>query len=107
MKKTIITAGLILIFGNASFAMQRRMPDLNKILYMTALKNIAALQENADNGDVDSENAIKDFYESIKNRDYIISNSSKKLLKALGLLDMYGRVDDATREAFKQCGSQE
>lgn len=105
MKKTIITVGLIFIFGNASFAMHKKMPDLNKILYMTALKNIASLQKDANDGDVDSENAIKDFYESIKNPDYVISNpSSKKLLKAYRLLDIYEKVDDATREAFEQYG---
>jgi len=87
--------------------MQRKMPDLNKILYITALKSIASLQKNANDGDVDSENAIKDFYENIKNPDYIIKPSSKKLLKAYRLLDMYEKVDDATREAFEKYGSLE
>lgn len=101
MKKTIIIATFLCMFGNASIAMEKSSRD--RLHDLTEKKIDLLRQEIILHGDANSSMAMTDFYKNVKDPEYrIYLSSSIKILKDLGLLDSEGNVHQAIRKAYEQ-----
>lgn len=105
MKKVIIITIFLCATVNITFAMQTESIETKRLLaqHTTTLTYFNLLRQKVAMGDADSILAMKNFYQSLIDPHYEISDaSSQATLKQLNLINAGdNRVSDTTRAALK------
>lgn len=97
--KKILSLLLLTVFANGAIASQKTSKKSSFVSVSICVAALGELNKERDAGDTKAQLASYDFYSKVKNINFKISDSSRKILQERMLLDSHGEIHQSARRA--------